>query len=198
MTATVPLQVIEDVTGPDLEAAERAAREFLAALGIMVDGEGTRDTPGRMARGYAELLTARPFRMTAFPNDEGYDELVLARDIPVRSVCQHHMLPFVGKAHVGYLPGSRILGLSKLARVVEHFACRPQVQERLTKQTADWLAEQLRPRGVGVVVEAEHTCMTLRGVQATGSKTVTSTMLGTLRDDPASRHEFLALTGVQR
>ncbi|MFD8485000.1 GTP cyclohydrolase I FolE [Streptomyces sp. NPDC059712] len=198
MTATVPPQVIEDVTGPDLEAAERAAREFLAALGIMVDSEGTRDTPGRMARGYAELLTARPFRMTTFPNDEGYDELVLARDIPVRSVCQHHMLPFVGKAHVGYLPGTRILGLSKLARVVEHFACRPQVQERLTKQTADWLAEQLRPRGVGVVVEAEHTCMTLRGVQATGSKTVTSTMLGTLRDDPASRHEFLALTGVQR
>ncbi|MEV5448515.1 GTP cyclohydrolase I FolE [Streptomyces sp. NA03103] len=198
MTATVPLQVIEDVTGPDLEAAERAAREFLAALGIMVDSEGTRDTPGRMARGYAELLTARPFRMTTFPNDEGYDELVLARDIPVRSVCQHHMLPFVGKAHVGYLPGTRILGLSKLARVVEHFACRPQVQERLTKQTADWLAEQLRPRGVGVVVEAEHTCMTLRGVQAAGSKTVTSTMLGTLRDDPASRHEFLALTGVQR
>lgn len=198
MTATVPLQVIEDVTGPDLEAAERAARAFLAALGIMVDSEGTRDTPGRMARGYAELLTARPFRMTTFPNDEGYDELVLARDIPVRSVCQHHMLPFVGKAHVGYLPGTRILGLSKLARVVEHFACRPQVQERLTKQTADWLAEQLRPRGVGVVVEAEHTCMTLRGVQATGSKTVTSTMLGTLRDDPASRHEFLALTGVQR
>ncbi|MFC8738327.1 GTP cyclohydrolase I FolE [Streptomyces sp. NPDC057176] len=198
MTATVPLQVMEDVTGPDLEAAERAAREFLAALGIMVDSEGTRDTPGRMARGYAELLTARPFRMTTFPNDEGYDELVLARDIPVRSVCQHHMLPFVGKAHVGYLPGTRILGLSKLARVVEHFACRPQVQERLTKQTADWLAEQLRPRGVGVVVEAEHTCMTLRGVQAAGSKTVTSTMLGTLRDDPASRHEFLALTGVQR
>ncbi|MCQ4198727.1 GTP cyclohydrolase I FolE [Streptomyces sp. NPDC058783] len=198
MTATVPLQVIEDVTGPDLEAAERAAREFLAALGIMVDSEGTRDTPRRMARGYAELLTARPFRMTTFPNDEGYDELVLARDIPVRSVCQHHMLPFVGKAHVGYLPGTRILGLSKLARVVEHFACRPQVQERLTKQTADWLAEQLRPRGVGVVVEAEHTCMTLRGVQATGSRTVTSTMLGTLRDDPASRHEFLALTGVQR
>ncbi|MFC9469642.1 GTP cyclohydrolase I FolE [Streptomyces coelicoflavus] len=198
MTATVPLQVVEDVTGPDLEAAERAAREFLAALGIMVDSEGTRETPARMARGYAELLTARPFRMTTFPNDEGYDELVLARDIPVRSVCQHHMLPFVGKAHVGYLPGTRILGLSKLARVVEHFACRPQVQERLTKQTADWLAEQLRPRGVGVVVEAEHTCMTLRGVQATGSRTVTSTMLGALRDDAASRHEFLALTGVQR
>lgn len=198
MTATAALQVIDDVTGPDLEAAERAAREFLQALGVVVDSEGTRDTPGRMARGYAELLNARPFRMTTFPNDEGYDELVLARDIPLRSVCQHHMLPFVGVAHVGYLPGARILGLSKLARVVEHFACRPQVQERLTKQVADHLAEQLRPRGVGVVVEAEHTCMTLRGVRATGSRTVTSTLLGTLRDDAASRQEFLALTGVQR
>ncbi|MFD6187853.1 GTP cyclohydrolase I FolE [Streptomyces sp. NPDC060275] len=204
MTATAALQVIEDltgpdeVTGPDLEAAERAAREFLEALGVVVDSEGTRDTPGRMARGYAELLNARPFRMTTFPNDEGYDELVLARDIPLRSVCQHHMLPFVGVAHVGYLPGARILGLSKLARVVEHYACRPQVQERLTKQIADRLAEQLQPRGVGVVVEAEHTCMTLRGVRATGSRTVTSTLLGTLRDDAASRQEFLALTGVQR
>ncbi|MEV5701769.1 MULTISPECIES: GTP cyclohydrolase I FolE [Streptomyces violaceoruber group] len=204
MTATAALQVIEDVTGPDevtgpdLEAAERAAREFLQALGVVVDSEGNRDTPGRMARGYAELLNARPFRMTTFPNDEGYDELVLARDIPLRSVCQHHMLPFVGVAHVGYLPGARILGLSKLARVVEHYACRPQVQERLTKQVADHLAEQLRPRGVGVVVEAEHTCMTLRGVRATGSRTVTSTLLGTLRDDAASRQEFLALTGVQR
>ncbi|MFD5667952.1 GTP cyclohydrolase I FolE [Streptomyces anthocyanicus] len=205
MTATAALQVIEDVTGPDevtggpdLEAAERAAREFLRALGVVVDGEGTRDTPGRMARGYAELLNARPFRMTTFPNDEGYDELVLARDIPLRSVCQHHMLPFVGVAHVGYLPGARILGLSKLARVVEHYACRPQVQERLTKQVADHLVEQLQPRGVGVVVEAEHTCMTLRGVRATGSRTVTSTLLGTLRDDAASRQEFLALTGVQR
>ncbi|WP_226028487.1 GTP cyclohydrolase I FolE [Streptomyces hyderabadensis] len=204
MTATAALQVIEDVTGPeevtgpDLEAAERAAREFLQALGVVVDSEGTRDTPGRMARGYAELLSARPFRMTTFPNDEGYDELVLARDIPLRSVCQHHMLPFVGVAHVGYLPGARILGLSKLARVVEHYACRPQVQERLTKQVADHLAEQLQPRGVGVVVEAEHTCMSLRGVRATGSRTVTSTLLGTLRDDAASRQEFLALTGVQR
>ncbi|MFF4472212.1 GTP cyclohydrolase I FolE [Streptomyces sp. NPDC001599] len=204
MTATAALQVIEDVTapdevtGPDLEAAERAAREFLRALGVVVDSEGTRDTPGRIARGYAELLNARPFRMTTFPNDEGYDELVLARDIPLRSVCQHHMLPFVGVAHVGYLPGARILGLSKLARVVEHYACRPQVQERLTKQVADHLAEQLRPRGVGVVVEAEHTCMTLRGVRATGSRTVTSTLLGTLREDAASRQEFLALTGIQR
>jgi GTP cyclohydrolase IA len=192
------LRVVSDSTGVDLNAAERAAREFLLALGITLDDETMRETPGRMARGYAELLTARPFQLTTFPNDEGYDELVLARDIPVQSVCEHHLLPFVGVAHVGYLPGRRILGLSKLARVAEHFARRPQVQERLTKQIADWLSEQLDPTGVGVVIEAEHTCMTLRGVQATGSKTVTSTLLGTLRTDAASRQEFLALTGVRR
>ncbi|WP_030906556.1 GTP cyclohydrolase I FolE [Streptomyces sp. NRRL F-5126] len=196
---TVPaLRVATEPAGVDLAAAELAAREFLRALGVPLDREGMQDTPGRMTRGYAELLTARPFRLTTFPNEEGYDELVLARDIPVRSVCEHHMLPFVGVAHVGYLPGSRILGLSKLARVVEHFACRPQVQERLTKQIADWLDEHLDPQGVGVVVEAEHTCMTLRGVQATGSKTVTSTLLGTLRGDASSRQEFLDLTGIRR
>jgi GTP cyclohydrolase I len=136
--------------------------------------------------------------LTTFPNDEGYDELVLARDIPFRSVCEHHLLPFTGVAHVGYLPGQRILGLSKLARIVEHFAARPQVQERLTKQVADWLYANLLPRGAGVVIEAEHTCMTLRGVQAVGSRTVTSTLLGTLREDPRSRGEFLALTGINR
>ena len=148
-----------------------------------------------MARAYAELFTPRPFDLTTFPNDEGYDELVLARDIPVRSVCEHHLLPFVGVAHVGYLPGDRILGLSKLARIVEHFACRPQVQERLTKQVADWVCEHLHPQGVGVVIEAEHTCMTLRGVHATGSTTITSTLLGSLREDARSRQEFFALTG---
>ncbi|MEE4418362.1 GTP cyclohydrolase I FolE [Streptomyces bugieae] len=158
--------------------------------------ESLRGTPGRMARAYAELFSPRPFDLTTFPNDEGYDELVLARSIPVRSVCEHHLLPFVGTAHVGYLPGRRILGLSKLARVVEHFACRPQVQERLTKQVADWLQTQLEPKGVGVVIEAEHTCMTLRGVQATGSSTLTSTLLGTLRNDARSRAEFLALSGL--
>lgn len=198
MSAPAALHVTKKATGPDLEAAERAAREFLRALGVETDREGMWDTPGRMTRGYAELLTARPFRLTTFPNEEGYDELVMARDIPLRSVCEHHLLPFVGVAHVGYLPGTRILGLSKLARVVEHVACRPQVQERLTKQVADWLDEHLQPKGVGVVIEAEHMCMTLRGVQATGSKTVTSTLLGTLRSDPASRQEFLALTGVRR
>ena len=114
-------------------------------------------------------------------------------------MCEHHLLPFAGVAHVGYLPGERILGLSKLARVVEHFARRPQVQERLTKQVADWLQTSLRPRGVGVVIEAEHTCMTLRGVRAVGAKTVTSALLGTLRDRPRrSRAEFFALAGVPR
>jgi GTP cyclohydrolase I len=149
-----------------------------------------------MALAYAELFTPRPFNLTTFPNDEGYDELVLARAIPVRSACEHHLLPFTGIAHVGYLPGQRILGLSKLARIVEHFACRVQVQERLTKQVADWLYQHLRPQGAGVIIEAEHTCMTLRGVRAAGSRTVTSTLLGTLREDPRSRQEFFALAGV--
>lgn len=183
-------------TGPDLEAAETAAAEFLTALGIPLDTESLHGTPKRMAHAYAELFAPRAFDLTTFPNDEGYDELVLARAIPVRSVCEHHLLPFVGVAHVGYLPGERILGLSKLARVVEHFACRPQVQERLTKQIADWLSEQLHPKGVGVVIEAEHTCMTLRGVRATGADTVTSTLLGTLRDDARSRQEFFALARI--
>ncbi|MEV1201714.1 GTP cyclohydrolase I FolE [Microbispora rosea] len=183
--------------GVDLAAAERAAREFLEALGVSADSESLRETPARMAQAYAELFTPRPFDLTTFPNEEGYDELVLARSIPVRSVCEHHLLPFAGVAHVGYLPGDRILGLSKLARVVEHFARRPQVQERLTKQVADWLADRLRPAGVGVVIEAEHTCMTLRGVRAVGSTTVTSTLLGILREDARSRQEFFALTGTR-
>ncbi|MFF4880841.1 GTP cyclohydrolase I FolE [Micromonospora sp. NPDC000668] len=180
----------------DPAAAERAAAEFLAALGVDLSADGLADTPGRMARAYAELLTPREFQLTTFDNDEGYDELVLARAIPIRSVCEHHLLPFVGVAHVGYLPGERILGLSKLARVVELFAHGPQLQERLTKQIADWLTSQLRPRGVGVVIEAEHLCMTLRGVRAVGSSTITSTLLGTLRDDHRSRAEFFTLTGV--
>ncbi|HEU0191388.1 MAG TPA: GTP cyclohydrolase I FolE [Mycobacterium sp.] len=181
---------------PDLSAAEEAAAAFLEALGISTAGEQMRDTPARMARAYAELFTPQPFEPTTFPNDEGYDELVLARDIPLVSVCEHHLLPFTGTACVGYLPGDRILGLSKLARVVEYFASRPQVQERLTKQVADWLTDHLHPRAVGVVIRAEHTCMTLRGVHATGSTTVTSTLLGTLRSDPRSRQEFFSLTGI--
>ena len=179
--------------GIDLDAAEQAARQFLHALNVTTDGETMRDTPRRMAKAYAEFFTPRPFDLTTFPNDGDYDELVVARDIPFRSVCEHHLLPFYGKAAVGYLPGGRILGLSKLARIVEHFALRPQVQERLTKKVADWLNLQLQPQGVGVVIEAEHTCMSLRGVQAIGASTVTSTMLGTLRRDVRSRQEFLAI-----
>jgi len=192
-----PVRAVRETReGVDLDAAERAAAQFLEALGIGLDSEGMRGTPGRMARAYAELFTPRTFNLTTFPNDEGYDELVLARAIPVVSVCEHHLLPFSGVAHVGYLPGERILGLSKLAWVVEQFARRPQVQERLTVQIAGWLAERLRPKGVGVVIEAEHTCMTLRGVQAAGSTTVTSTLLGVLREDARSRQEFFALTGA--
>jgi GTP cyclohydrolase I len=191
-----PLHVRHRRPTPDLRAAERAAAALLTALGVDLDSGSLADTPGRMARAYAELLTPREFRLTTFDNDEGYDELVLARAIPIRSLCEHHLLPFVGVAHVGYLPGERILGLSKLARVVELFAHGPQVQERLTKQIADWLATQLRPKGVGVVIEAEHLCMTLRGVQAVGASTITSTLLGSLRDDPSSRTEFFALAGL--
>lgn len=187
------LRLAPTAAGVDLPAAERAAEAFLHALGIDTTAESTRETPARMARAYAELFTTPEFRATTFPNDENYDELVLARSIPVRSVCEHHLLPFVGSAHVGYLPGERILGLSKLARVVAHFAARPQVQERLTKQIASWLHENLNAAGVGVVIEAEHSCMTVRGVRARGTVTVTSALVGSLREDGRSRQEFLAL-----
>jgi GTP cyclohydrolase I len=178
----------------DLEAAERAAADLLTALGVDVGTESTRETPGRMARGLAELLTPGDFEMTTFPNDEGYDELVVVHDIPVRSLCEHHVLPFVGVAHVGYLPGERIIGLSKLARTVDHHARGAQTQERLTQRVAAHLDRALGARGVGVVIEAEHTCMTLRGARASGTRTVTSALLGHLRQDPATRAEFLALT----
>jgi GTP cyclohydrolase IA len=178
----------------DLEAAEKAAADLLAALGADLEDEGLRDTPRRVAQAYAELLTPKPFNLTTFPNDEGYDELVLARDIPFHSLCMHHMLPFHGVAHVAYLPGDRIIGLSKLARVVELFARDLQVQERLTCQVADWLQTHLAPKGVGVVIEAEHLCMSLRGVQKPGSRTVTSALHGLVREDPRTRQEFLALT----
>lgn len=175
-----------------LDQATRAAAAFLAALGVDCDNESMARSPRRMARAYAAMLTSKPFEMTTFDNDEGYDELVLVRSIPVQSVCEHHLLPFTGHAHVGYLPGQRILGLSKFARVVEMFARRPQVQERLTQQVAEWIDHELAPRGVGVVIEAEHTCMTLRGVRATGATTRTSALRGTLRDG-ATRAEFLSL-----
>lgn len=192
------LRVARDDTPIDLDAATGAVADLLTALGHDPATEHLVDTPRRVAHAYAELLTPRPFDLTTFPNDEGYDELVLARDIPFQSVCEHHLLPFHGVAHVGYIPGRRILGLSKLARVVELHARALQVQERLTQQVADWLDEHLDPKGVGVVLEAEHLCVSLRGVKAQGSRTVTSALHGVLRDDGRSRHEFFALSGVGR
>jgi GTP cyclohydrolase I len=177
----------------DVDAAEAAAADLLSALGMDLTKASLAETPRRIAKAYAELLTPREFNLTTFPNDEEYDELVLAKEIPFTSICEHHLLPFSGTAAVGYLPGQRILGLSKLARVVEKFARRPQVQERMTKQVANWLDDHLDPRGVGVVVSAEHSCMTVRGVQARGSSTVTSALTGLIRSDERSRAEFLAL-----
>jgi len=191
------LQLARPVGRVDLEAAERAARALLEALGADPAAEGLAETPRRVAAAFAELLTPAPFSPTTFPNDEGYDELVVARSIPLRSLCQHHLLPFWGVAHVGYLPGERILGLSKLARVVELFARDLQTQERLTSQVAGWLEDHLDPRGVGVVLDAEHLCMTVRGVKAAGARTVTSALRGRVRDEPRTRSEFLSLAMAQ-
>jgi GTP cyclohydrolase I len=192
------LRVVQPPSEVDLVAAEQGAAAFLVALGVDLDTESLAATPARMARAYAEMFTPRPFDLTTFPNDAGYDELIIARSIPVQSVCEHHLLPFIGVAHVGYLPGERILGLSKLARVVELFARRLQVQERLTQQVADWLQEHVAPRGLGVVVEAEHLCMTMRGVGASGATTVTSALHGQLRSDAASRAEFFTLISANQ
>ena len=177
-------------------SSRRYAISFIA-LGRDHTSEHLSDTPRRVAGAFAELLTPEPFDLTTFANDEGYDELVLARDIPFHSLCEHHLMPFHGVAHIGYVPAERILGLSKLARVVELFARDLQVQERLTKQVADWLQQNLAPRGVGVVLEADHMCMSLRGVRAIGSHTVTSAVHGLLRDNASSRQEFFALTGTR-
>ena len=188
-----PLRAVPEATLVDLAAAEQAVRSLLTALGADTEHEHHRETPRRVAEAYAELLTPQAFDLTTFPNDEGYDELVVARDIPFHSLCQHHLLPFVGVAHVGYLPGARIVGLSKLARVVQAFARGLQTQERLTKQVASWIEDHLHPEGVGVVFEAEHLCMSLRGVNARGTKTTTSALSGLVRDDGRTRQEFLAL-----
>ena len=186
------------VTRPQLEvdvaAAEQAAADLLAALGLDLGDDNLTETPRRMAHALIEMTTGPDFELTTFPNDDDYDELVLVRDIRLQSMCEHHMLPFVGVAHVGYIPGERIVGLSKLARMVELHARRPQTQERLTKRIADHLRTGLAPRGVGVVIEAEHTCMGLRGARTPGARTTTSALFGSLRDDPRTRTEFLALT----
>jgi len=181
---------------PDPELAAVAVADLRVALGRDVASPHLSDTPRRVADAFIEMLTPTDFSPTTFPNDSGYSELVLVRDIPFHSLCQHHLLPFQGVAHIGYLPGERILGLSKLARVLDYFARDLQVQERLTTDIADWLQAQLTPRGVGVVIEAEHLCMSLRGVQVSGSRTTTSALHGALRDDPRTRAEFLARCGL--
>jgi len=179
----------------DVERAEHAVRDLLISFGVDPDSEHLRDTPRRVAQAYADFLTPKPFRLTTFPNDEGYDQLIIARNIRFHSLCEHHLLPFVGYAHVAYLPKDKILGLSKLARLVEMFARDLQVQERMTQQIANWLQEQLDPKGVGVIVEAEHMCMALRGIEKPGSTAVTSALLGVVRNDMRTRDEFLRLAG---
>jgi GTP cyclohydrolase IA len=186
-----------DSPGMDRTAAMAAVADLLRALGRDPESAHQAETPRRVADAFIELLTPKPMVLTTFPNDEDYDELVLVRSIPFRSLCEHHLLPFSGVGHIAYLPGERIVGLSKLARILEHFASDFQVQERLTKQVADLLQERLAPRGVGVVLEAEHMCMTLRGVRSTGSTTVTSAFYGSLREDPRTRAEFMSLAGVR-
>src|SRR4051812_29719774 len=171
-------------------AAEAAVAALLDALGRDTADPHLADTPRRVVAALEELLTPRPTDWTTFPNDDGYSDLVLVRDIPFSSLCAHHLLPFRGVATIGYVPGTRILGLSKLARGLEHFARDLQLQERLTAQTADWLEEVLDPMGVGVVLEAEHLCMWLRGVQATGSSTRTAAFRGVLASPGPLREGF--------
>jgi GTP cyclohydrolase I len=190
------LRVVHGRAAIDVPAAERAVTDLLRALGRDPESPHLTDTPRRVAGAFAEMLTGPHFDLTTFPNDEGYNELVIATGIPVQSLCEHHLLPFSGVAHIGYLPGDRILGLSKLVRVLDLFARDLQVQERLTQQVADWLQENLEPRGVGVVIEAEHLCMSLRGVRARGARTTTSALHGLLREDARSRQEFFTLTGT--
>lgn len=182
----------------DLERIAKAVREILAAVGEEPDREGLQQTPMRVARMYAEIFAGlrqdpAEYLRTAFV--EEYDELVILRDIPFHSMCEHHLLPFEGMAHLGYLPDGRIVGISKLARVVDAFARRPQVQERLTNQIADILMQQLMAKGVAVILEATHSCMTCRGVKKPGSIMVTSAMRGRCKSDARTRGEVLMLLG---
>ena len=180
----------------DLERIEKAVREILIAVGEDPDREGLRRTPHRVARMYAELfagLKTDPAEHLRTAFVEKYDDLVVLREIPFNSMCEHHLMPFEGKAHVAYLPDGQVVGISKLARVVDGFAHRPQVQERLTSQIADLLMQKLKAKGVAVVVEATHTCMTCRGVKKAGSIMVTSAVRGLCRSDARTRGEVMAL-----
>jgi len=178
------------------EDAEAAVRVLIEWAGDDPEREGLLDTPGRVARSYKELFSGydsdpREYMARTFEEVGGYDELVVLRDIRMVSFCEHHMLPFLGRAHIGYLPKDRVVGISKLARVVQGFARRLQIQEKLTAEIADAIQEILQPRGVGVVIESEHSCMTMRGVNTPGSRLTTSRLTGVVRDDPRTRQEFL-------
>ena len=183
---------------PTQEDAEAAVRTLIEWAGDDPAREGLLDTPSRVAKAYRELFAGyeadpREYLERTFDEVGGYDELVVLRDIRVVSFCEHHMLPFLGKAHVGYLPNNRVVGISKLARVVNGFARRLQIQEKLTAEIAQAIQDILQPKGVGVVLVSEHSCMTMRGVNTPGSRLTTSRLLGVLRDDPRTREEFLEL-----
>lgn len=201
---TDPISLPErDIPDFDHARAEAAVRELLAAIGEDPDREGLRETPARVARAYAELtqgLRQRPEDVLTTTFDLGHDEMVLVRDIELWSMCEHHLVPFTGVAHVGYIPAEtgQITGLSKLARLVDVYSKRPQVQERLTTQVADALTDILDARGVIVVIEAEHLCMTMRGVRKAGARTITSAVRGTMLSDQATRAEAMALINSRR
>jgi GTP cyclohydrolase I len=185
-------------TRPTQEDAEQAVRTLIEWAGDDPDREGLLDTPKRVAKSYRELFAGyetdpRAYLERTFDEVGGYDELVVLRDIRVVSFCEHHMLPFLGKAHVGYLPRNRVVGISKLARVVHGFARRLQIQEKLTAEVAEAIQDILQPKGVGVVIVSEHSCMTMRGVNTPGSRLTTSHLLGEVRDDPRTRQEFFEL-----
>jgi len=185
----------------DLARIEKAVREILAAVGEDINREGLKHTPQRVAKMYAELLAGMandPKEHVKTVFRENYDEVVLLRDIPFYSICEHHLMPFIGRAHVAYMPDGKVLGVSKLARIVDCFARRLQVQERLTAQIADFLMDNLKPKGTAVVIEASHSCMTIRGVKKPDAVMVTSALRGIFIRDPKSRSEVLGLMHIER
>ncbi|MFC5501483.1 GTP cyclohydrolase I [Lysinimonas soli] len=194
MDAMGQLHAVGGVRPDGLDRAERAVSALLTAVGQDVTDERLRDTPRRVAESLLDLLTARDVPLTTFPNDDEYSGLVLVRDIPFHSLCEHHMMPFRGVAHIGYVPGARIVGLSTMPRIVEHFSRDLQLQERLTVNVADWMQAQVQPRGVGVVIEAEQLCMSLRGVGTPATRTMTSAFRGVLADAGPLRAQFEAGT----
>ena len=191
---------IPKIARPSREQAEEAVRTMILWAGDDPDREGLRDTPGRVVRAYEEFFAGylrdpREILKRTFTEVEGYDEMIVMNDIRFESHCEHHMVPIIGKVHIGYLPDKRVIGISKLARLVEVYARRLQVQEKMTVQIADTLQDILQPKGVAVVIEAAHQCMTTRGVHEPGVGLVTSRMVGAFRDDPSTRREFLAVIG---